>query len=429
MIVKAPRGMQDVLPAEVGRWHTVEGRIRDLARAYGYQEIRTPVVEHTEVFQRGVGSGTDIVDKEMYTFLDRGGRSLSLRAEGTAPVVRALLEHNLGSAGLPVKVYYLCPIFRYDRPQAGRYRQHTQFGAEVIGAAEPAADAEVLSLAVRLVKSLGLDRFDVHLSSIGDHVCRPGYIEVLQEYYRPRLGEVCEDCRRRFEVAPLRLLDCKHEHDREIARQAPRMLNYLCEPCRAHFDGVRRHLDAMEVAHTVDPAIVRGLDYYTRTAWEAFTPALGAQNVIFGGGRYDGLAEQLGGRSTPGVGFGMGLERLLLVLDHEGIRLAEEPPLAVYIATAGTDPTRALVVADRLRKLGVATDLDVMARGLRAQMKQADRMRARFVVVLGEDEVRRGVAAVREMATGVQEEAPLDSVAETLAARLRSQAEGRRGDE
>jgi len=419
MIVKAPRGMQDILPAEVGRWHTVETRVRDLARRYGYQEIRTPVLEPTEVFQRVVGSGTDIVDKEMYTFLDRGERSLSLRAEGTAPVMRAFLEHNLGSAGLPVKVYYLCPIFRYDRPQAGRYRQHTQFGAEVIGAPEPTADAEVLSLAVRLVESLGLGRFEVHLSSVGDRVCRPGYIEILREYYRPHLDQMCEDCRRRFEVAPMRLLDCKREHDQRIARRAPRMLDFLCDPCRAHFDGVRTHLDAMGLAYTVDPHIVRGLDYYTRTAWEAFSSALGAQNVIFGGGRYDGLAEQLAGRPVPGVGFGMGLERLLLVLEQEGIAGPPDPGLDVYIATAGTDPSRALGLADRLRRAGIAVDVDAMARGLRAQMKQADRLGARFVLVLGEDEIRRGVAAIREMATGAQEEMTLDALPELLGARVR----------
>jgi len=419
MIVKAPRGMQDVLPGEVGRWHTVETRIRDIARRYGYQEIRTPVVEHTEVFQRGVGSGTDIVEKEMYTFLDRGERSLSLRAEGTAPVMRAFLEHNLGSAGLPVKVYYLCPIFRYDRPQAGRYRQHTQFGAEVIGAAEPAADAEVLSLAVRLLEALGLTRFEVRLSSVGDQVCRPRYLDMLREYYRPHLDQLCDDCRRRFEIAPLRLLDCKHEQDRQIARKAPRILDYLCDPCRAHLGGVRSHLDGMGISYAIDPSIVRGLDYYTRTAWEAFSGALGAQNVVFGGGRYDGLAEQLGGRPTPGVGFGLGMERLLLVLDQEGVRLPMEPGPEAYIATAGADPAGALVLADRLRRAGIAADADVMARGLRAQMKQANRLGARYVLVLGEDEVRRGVAAIREMATGTQEEASLEALPEILAARLR----------
>ncbi len=425
MIVKAPRGMQDILPGDVGRWHIVETRIRDVAHRCGYQEIRTPMVEHTEVFHRGVGSGTDIVEKEMYTFLDRGKRSLSLRAEGTAPVMRAFLEHTMGSAGLPVKVYYICPIFRYDRPQAGRYRQHTQFGAEVIGAGEPAADAEVLSLAVRLVEFLGLTRFEVHLSSVGDQVCRPRYLEVLREYYRPHLDEVCDDCRRRFETAPLRLLDCKRERDQQIARNAPRILDYLCEPCRTHFDRVRAHLDAMGMSYAIDPSIVRGLDYYTRTAWEAFSGTLGAQNVIFGGGRYDGLAEQLGGRATPGVGFGMGIERLLLVLDQEGVQLPAEPAPAVYIATALPDPARALALADRLRRAGIAADVDVMARGLRAQMKQADRLQARYVLVLGEDELRRGVAAIREMATGTQEEASLEALPEVLAARLRSGAAGK----
>jgi histidyl-tRNA synthetase len=425
MVVKAPRGMPDVLPGEVGRWHAVEGRVRDFAQRYGYREIRTPVVEPTEVFQRAVGSGTDIVDKEMYTFTDRGGRSLSLRAEGTAPVMRAFLEHNLGAGGLPVKLYYICPIFRYDRPQAGRYRQHTQFGAEAIGAPEPAADAEVLSLAVRLVQSLGLTRFDVRLSSVGDEVCRPRYLEALREFYRPRLGELCEDCRRRFEVSPMRLLDCKHEHDREIARQAPRMLDYLCDACREHLGGVRANLDAMGVAYTIDPFIVRGLDYYTRTAWEAVSERLGAQNVIFGGGRYDGLAEQLGGLPTPGVGFGMGLERLLLVLEQEGVALPGESGPEVYIATAGADPARALQLADRLRRAGIATDVELMARGLRAQLKQADRLGARFALLLGEDELRRGVAAIREMATGTQDEAPLDALPDVLAARLRPEAVGK----
>jgi len=424
MTVKAPRGMPDILPGDVGRWHYIEAQIRDVARRYSYLEIRTPAVEHTEVFLRGVGSGTDIVDKEMYTFLDRGERSLTLRAEGTAPVMRAFLEHNLGAAGLPVKVYYLCPIFRYDRPQAGRYRQHNQFGAEVIGSAEPAADAEVLSLAVRLVQGLGLLDVDVRLSSVGDDVCRPAYLEALRAYYRPHLDELCDDCRRRFDIAPMRLLDCKHEHDQRLARRAPRMLDYLCGPCRAHFDAVRVHLDALGVHYTVDPLIVRGLDYYTRTAYEALSRKLGAQNVIFGGGRYDGLAEQLGGPATPGVGFGMGMERLLLVLEEEGVTLPGDRRLDVFIVTAGAEGPRALAAADGLRRLGLAVDLDLMARGLRAQMKQADRLGAAFVVVLGEEEARRGVSAVRDMATGAQHEVALDALPDALD-RLRSEASGR----
>ena len=418
MDIKAPRGMQDILPAQVGRWHRVEAQIRDLARRYGYQEIRTPVVEHTEVFLRGVGAGTDIVDKEMYTFLDRGERSLTLRAEGTAPVMRAFLEHNLGAAGLPVKVYYICPIFRYDRPQLGRYRQHTQFGAEVIGSPDPAADAEVLSLGVRLVEALGLRDVTVHLNSVGDAVCRPGYIRALQDYFRPHLGEMCADCQRRFETNPLRLLDCKT--DQRIVRGAPQILSYLDDACRAHFDGVQAHLDAAGIRYALDPHIVRGLDYYTRTAAEVYSGNLGAQNAIFGGGRYDGLAEQLGGRPTPGVGFGLGIERLLLALEQEGLAPPADQRLDAYIATAGAHTAPALALADRLRGAGIAVDVDVMARGLRAQMKQADRLGAIYVVVLGEDEIRRGVAAVREMATGTQEEVALAGLPEVLAVRLRS---------
>jgi len=429
MEIKAPRGMQDILPDEIPRWQYVEARMREVARQYGYREIRTPVVEHTEVFQRGVGAGTDIVEKEMYTFEDRGHRSLSLRAEGTAPVMRAFLEHNLGAAGLPVRVYYICPIFRYDRPQAGRYRQHTQFGAEVIGSSEPAADAEVLSLAVRALQSVGLARVELHINSVGNAVCRPRYVEALRDYFRQRLGEMCDDCRRRFEISPLRLLDCKR--DRQIARGAPSILRYLCAECRVHFDGVQALLAAMEIPYQVDPSIVRGLDYYTRTAAEVFSGTLGAQNAMFGGGRYDGLAEQLGGRQTPGVGFGMGLERILLVLDQEGIALPGEPGPDVFIATAGLEgalPTAKslpLVLADRLRRDGLVVVVDVMARGLRAQMKQADRLGAAFVLLLGDEEIKRGAAMLREMATGQQEEVKLDHTPAALVSRVRARAAGK----
>ena len=418
MEIKAPRGMQDILPGDVGRWQWVEAQMRELAGRYGYREIRTPIVEHTEVFQRGVGAGTDIVDKEMYTFEDRGGRSLTLRAEGTAPVMRAVLEHNLAAQTPPVRVYYICPIFRYDRPQAGRYRQHTQFGAEVIGSPEPAADAEVLSVAVRLTEAVGLRDLDVHLSSVGDAKCRPHYEDVLRAYYAPRLPELCEDCRRRFDTAPMRLLDCKREHDREVAGRAPRILDYLCEECRAHFAGVRAHLEATGVPYTVDPLIVRGLNYYTRTAFEAVSGALGAQNVVFGGGRYDGLAEQMGGAPTPGVGFGMGIERLLIVIETVGAGASADRGVDLFIATAGTESVQALAIADRLRRRGLNVMADVMGRGLRSQMRQADRAGAAWVLLLGEDEVKRGVAILREMASGAQTEVPLERVADDVPARI-----------
>lgn len=418
MELRGPRGMPDILPDDAGRWQRLEAQIRDLAGRYGYREIRTPTLEHTEVFQRGVGAGTDIVDKEMYTFTDRGGRSVTLRAEGTAPVVRAVLEHNL-AASPPVRVYYICPIFRYDRPQAGRYRQHTQFGAEAIGSAEPAADAEVLSLAVRLVESVGLHDVGLRLSSVGDAVCRPGYEALLRSYYAPRLAELCDDCRRRFDTAPMRLLDCKREHDRAVAAGAPRILDHLCGPCREHFGGVRAHLDAMGIAYTVDPLIVRGLNYYTRTAWEGVSAALGAQNVVFGGGRYDGLAEQMGGPPTPGVGFGLGIERLLIVMGEAGAAPAAGRGVDVFVATAGTGSPQALAIADRLRARGIAVMADVTGRALRSQMRQADRAGAAWVLLLGQDEVSRGVAILREMASGAQVEVPLERITDELPARIR----------
>jgi histidyl-tRNA synthetase len=419
MELRAPRGMQDVLPDDTGRWQRIETLMRTIAGRYGYGEIRTPIVEHTEVFQRGVGAGTDIVDKEMYTFTDRGGRSVTLRAEGTAPVMRAVLEHNL-AASPPVRVYYICPIFRYDRPQAGRYRQHTQFGAEAIGSPDPAADAEVLSLAVRVVEAAGLRGVDVRLSSVGDGVCRPHYEEVLRAYYAPHLDELCDDCRRRFQTAPMRLLDCKREHDRALAANAPRILEYLCDPCREHFAGVRAHLDAMRIAYAVDPLIVRGLNYYTRTAFEAVSGVLGAQNVVFGGGRYDGLAEQMGGGPTPGVGFGMGIERLLLVLAESSAPPEADARVDLYVATAGTGSAQALAVADRLRAAGFAVMVDVLGRGLRSQMRQANRAGASWVLLLGEDEVARGAAIVREMASGMQTEVPLTRVVDDMAARIQA---------
>jgi histidyl-tRNA synthetase len=414
--------MPDVLPGETARWQHLEAVLRDLARRYGYREIRTPVVEHTEVFQRSVGEGTDIVEKEMYTFLDRGGRSLTLRAEGTAPVVRALLEHNLAAGGLPVRVYYICPIFRYDRPQAGRYRQHTQFGGEVIGSPDPSADAEVLSLAVRALETLGLRDLRLHVNSVGDDVCRPGYLEALRNYYRPHLPELCEDCRRRFDIAPLRLLDCKRDADRRLAEGAPRMLEYLCDPCREHFEGVQAHFRAMGIAYEVDPSIVRGMDYYTRTAAEVFSGKIGAQSAVFGGGRYDGLAAQLGGKPIPGVGFGMGLERVLRVLEEEQIALPADRPPDLFIATGRSDDapgalglrSAAHALADRLRHDGLSVEADVMDRSLNAQMRQANRVGARFALIVERDRL-----ALREMGTG--EEHDLSAALADAAALLRGE--------
>jgi histidyl-tRNA synthetase len=417
--IQAPRGMRDILPGEVEQWQALEERIHDLAARHAFREIRTPVVEHTEVFQRTVGEATDMVEKEMYTFTDRGGRSLSLRPEGTAAVMRAYLEHGLRQQPQPARLYYIAPMFRYDRPQKGRYRQHTQFGAEIIGSPHPAADAEVLALPIRLMQSLGLVGVEVRLNSVGDAVCRPRFLEALRAYFRPHAAALCEDCRRRLERNPLRVLDCKREGCHRIAQGAPRSIDHLCEACAAHLDGVRRQFDLLGVPYRIDPSIVRGLDYYTRTAVEVFSGRLGAQNAMFGGGRYDGLAEQLGGPPTPGVGFGFGMDRLLLALAADGGPPAADRQAQVMVVTIGEEAARRGVqVADRLRGAGLRVETDLLGRDLRAQLKHADRVGVRYAVLLGDDELRAGVVILREMASGEQVSVPEAGAAAALAARL-----------
>ena len=404
MSYQAPRGMEDILPAGIGRWQALEERIRGLAHRWGFREIRTPVVEHTEVFRKTVGEGTDIIEHEMYTFDDRGGRSLSLRPEGTAAVMRSYLEHGGASWPQPVKVYYIAPMFRYDRPQLGRYRQHYQFGAEIIGAPGPEADAEVLSLPVRLMQSLGLQNVEVHLNSVGDAVCRPRFIEVVREYFSRHVEALCADCRRRLETNPLRIFDCKKEGCHAIARGAPTMLEYLDPACRGHLEGVQANFDSLGIRYVFDPYIMRGLDYYTRTAVEVFSGKLGAQNTMFGGGRYDGLAEQLGGRPTPGVGFGFGLERLLLVLEQEGLRIpTKRPRLTAYVITIGEAAKReGARLLDELREAGIPADRDLLERGVQAQMRQADRLGARVALILGDAELKARKVTVRKLATGTE---------------------------
>ncbi|MDR7431105.1 MAG: histidine--tRNA ligase [Armatimonadota bacterium] len=412
---QAPRGMRDVLPPESERWQWLVSRCREMAHRYGYREIRTPLVEHTEVFLKGVGEGTDIVEHEMYTFADRAGRSLSLRPEGTAGVVRAYVEHGMHTWPQPVKLYYVAEMFRYDRPQAGRYRQHTQFGAEVLGVAEPAADVDVLSLAVRTLQALGLREVRVHLNSVGDPNCRPGYLQVFREYFQAHYDRLDEDSRRRLVTNPLRILDSKVEQTREIARGAPRMLDYLCPDCRAHFDAVRRHLEILGIAVEVDPLIVRGLDYYTRTAAEVHYPKLGAQSTLFGGGRYDGLAEVLGGPATPGVGFGMGLERVLMVLEEEGLVPDLATGVQVYVCHDGPPwEEEALRLVDFLRGSGLRADRDLLGRSLRAQLRAASRSGARWAVLVGVAEVPSGYVVLRDLQAGEQRPVPADQLPRIL---------------
>ncbi len=424
-MMQVPRGMRDILPGEVERWQAVEAAVHDLAARYGFREIRTPLVEHTELFQRTSGETSDIVQKEMYTFTDRGGRSLSLRPEGTAPVMRAYLENGLQQLPQPGKFYYIAPMFRYDRPQRGRYRQHTQFGAEIIGSPEPSADAEVVTLPVTLLQFLGLTEVTVYLNSVGDATCRPRYVQALRQYFEPHRGELCEDCQARLDRQPLRLLECKQERCRAIAAGAPLMDKYLCKACAVHLEGVKRHFELVNVPYVMDPRIVRGMDYYTRTAVEVYSGRLGAQNAMFGGGRYDGLAEQLGGPPTPGVGFGLGLDRLLLVAEEEGLKLSVDRSIEVMVVTIGTAARAAgFQLADELRAGGIRTECDHLDRTIGAQMKFADRVGARYALVLGEDELAAGSVTLREMTSGQQTGLPRRGIVEAVRTRLRESAPG-----
>jgi len=421
---KAPRGTQDILPEVSWRWQRVEAAFRGVCRCYGYAEIRTPLFEETDLFIRGVGEGTEIVTKQMYTFEDRGGRSLTLRAEGTAPVVRAVLEHNLTAQGQVKKLSYIAPIFRYERPQAGRYRQHTQLGVEAIGAPGPDIDAEVIALYHDFLGRIGLQDAVTHISSIGCPECRPALSAALREFFAPKLDELCDFCRARYETNPLRILDCKIPADVAAREGAPSALDHLCSACREHFAGVRAHLDALAVPYEIDPTIVRGLDYYTRTAFEVIHPGLGAKDVIMGGGRYDGLAEMLGGPPTPGIGFGSGIERLILALGDENS--APAPHTYIVAVTPGARQP-AFSLAIELRRRGISAEIDYTERSLKAQMKDANRLGARHAIILGDDELAASAVTVRDMKTGEQERVALsqaaDSIRQKLAAETNSEDE------
>ena len=424
-MIQAPRGMHDILPDEAAQWQALEARVRGFAARFGYREIRTPVVEHTEVFQRTSGETSDLVEKEMYTFPDRGGRSLSLRPEGTAGVVRAYLEHSMASLPQPVRLYYIGAMFRYDRPQKGRYRLHHQFGAEIIGTDVPAADVEVLSLPIRLMQSLGLTEATVRINSIGDGLCRPGYVQALRDYFRPHAATLSRDSQRRLEANPLRILESRESRDQDLVRGAPVSGDYLCDACRAHFEQVKRLFAVIGIPYVEDPHIVRGLDYYTRTAAEIYSGRLGgAQNAMLGGGRYDGLAEALGGPHVPGVGFGQGLERLLLVLAAEelGVPAGEvaDGALQVFVATTGgAAEVEAFRLLDRLRATGIPAVGEMAGRSLRAQMKSADRLGTRFALIVGAEELASGRAALRDMRSGEQADVALEDAPEELHSRLR----------
>lgn len=401
VITQAPRGTEDVLPEEAVQWQVIEAVMRSEASLHGFGEVRTPVFEHTELFQRGVGDTTDIVQKEMYTFLDKGGRSVTLRPEGTAGAARAMLEHGVYNNGLPVKFYYFTSCYRYEKAQKGRLREFHQFGAEMYGSADPLADAEVILLGSSIFERFGLKDVRLEINSIGCPECRAKYLEALRTYFEDRKGELCETCLGRLERNPMRILDCKSPVCSAIAQGAPRMLDYLCDGCREHFESVKQALDAVGVAYSVNPSIVRGLDYYTRTVFEFLAPIDGKELAVCAGGRYDGLIEELGGQSMPALGFGLGMERLLLLLKQQSVELPGADPCEIFIASLG-QPAKlaAFRLCDTLWKSSVQAACDVNARGLKAQMKYADKIGAKYCLVLGDDELAAGKAELKNMKTG-----------------------------
>ncbi len=430
MRYSAPPYMHDVLPTEpskdgwrhAARWQAVERLFRETCRQYGYREIRTPVMEQTDLFLRSVGEGTDIVSKEMFTFDDRGGRSMTLRPEGTAPVIRAYLENSLRVENGVTKLFYVSTIYRYERGTKGRYREHQQTGVELIGAGDPASDAEVLTLAMEFYRRLGITETEMRINSVGCPDCRPSYRTALLDYARPRLDVMSDDNKRRFAENPLRMLDSKEQCDKDALADAPKLLDFLCDGCKAHFETLKTYLTDLGVVYTIDPNLVRGFDYYTKTAFEVISPQLGAMNVIGGGGRYDGLVQELGGPSTPGIGFGIGTERCLLVLEQLGRALPvfDERPVAMIAPLGDAARPHAVRLLHQLRTAGIAADMDYAGRSLKAQMRAADRLQAECVVILGDNEIAEGVAAVKDMAAGTQETVPLASVVELMAERARA---------
>lgn len=416
--IQAPRGTYDVLPEQSAKWQEVEQKINELCRLYQYKEIRTPIFEHTELFQRGVGDTTDIVQKEMYTFQDRGDRSLTLRPEGTASVVRSYVENKLfGLPDQPVKLSYFGPMFRYERPQAGRMRQFVQFGVEAIGSKDPAIDAEVISLAMEVYQSVGLKKLRLVINSLGDTESRIAHKEALIKHFEPRIDEFCSDCQTRLKKNPLRILDCKVDRDHPLMGTAPSLADYLNAESQQYFDEVKSYLETLGIDYVVDPNLVRGLDYYNHTAFEIMSDAegFGAITTLCGGGRYNGLVEDLGGPESPGIGFAMSIERLLLALQMENVEIGKSNNLEIYVvAMDESTKKKAFSVVKDLRSKGISADMDFNGRKVKAQMKSADRKGAAFVIVIGETELESGKVALKEMANGEQQEVLFEEIAETI---------------
>lgn len=419
MLIQAPKGTKDILPAETYKWIYVESIIREICALHGYKELRTPTFEHTELFERGIGDTTDVVQKEMYTMEDKGGRSITLKPEATASLVRAFIEHSMFNDIQPVKLYNCTPCFRYEKPQSGRLREFHQFDIEVLGSSDPSVDAEVINVAMMLYGRLGVENLEIRINSVGCPKCRAEYNKKLKEYLSGKLDKLCETCQDRYNKNPMRVIDCKEESCKAQLTDIPYMLDNICDECRDHFDGLKKSLEILGLDYVVDPRIVRGLDYYTKTAFEIVTNDIGAQGTVCGGGRYDGLIEECGGPSTPGIGFGLGLERLLLLMGNQGIDIPVPVYMDVYIASMGkAGAEEALAQVNKLRKAGVKAEKDYMGRSLKAQMKYANKIGARYVVVLGEDEIKSSRIKVKDMSNGNEEEIDLTALASYLEERI-----------
>jgi histidyl-tRNA synthetase len=414
MNINIPRGTKDILPGEVEKWQMIEEKAKEVCAKFNYKEIRTPMFEHTDLFARGVGDSTDIVQKEMYTFTDRGDRSLTLRPEGTASVARSYVENKMfGLPQQPVKLYYIGPMFRYERPQAGRYRQFVQFGVEAMGSADPMIDAEVIGLAMTVYKELGLKKLRLVLNTLGDSESRVAHKAALIAHFEPRIEEFCSDCKSRLQKNPLRILDCKKDREHELMKTAPSILEYLNEESKVYFEQVKEALKEMEIDYVIDPTLVRGLDYYNHTAFEIMSEAdgFGAITTLSGGGRYNGLVEDLGGPSTPSIGFAMSIERLLLALEAEGVTLETEDDLDCYLVTMGDEAkAKSASILNKLRIAGIRSDKDYLDKKMKAQFKAADRLKAKFVAILGEEELNKGIINVKNMQSGEQQEVSIEEL-------------------
>ena len=425
MKVRKVRGTRDILPDKIMKWQYIENVSRRILENFGFQEIRTPLFEETPLFSRSIGEATDIVAKEMYTFRDRKGRSLTLRPEGTAPIVRAYLENRLPT---PVKLYYLGPFYRYERPQAGRYREFYQIGAETIGSSSPASDAEIISLTMTLFKKLGLKDLILQLNGAGCRKCQPDYKKALKDYFREKLNSLCDDCKRRYKKNPLRILDCKSKGCQKYIAQAPAISEYLCGECRGALEEVKRYLNILKIKYIINPRLVRGLDYYTKTAFEIANKGLGAQNAIAAGGRYDNLIEDLGGSSTPAVGVALGMDRLIQALEREGVKLPVEEGIDIYLALLGKKASKkGFALVQGLREKNLKVEGNLSSKSLKSQMRLANRLGARYVLILGEEELSKKRAILKDMATGKQEEIPLSKIIEEVSKKVGPDEQEARG--